>query len=190
MAFFPAPSLPYKGIGLVEDGDTASRAIEKDQIVIWKGGNYYAKTAILQGATFVVDTNLTAIPDGVVNNIVSKMIKNTDIVDNLTTNYSTKVLSAKQGKVISDHIAQMIVSETFTSGDVNVNAGGRESVSIPISKTGYTPIGIVSIYTPETQVMSIQTFYISNNYAIIGLYNGYSEARNAKTIVRILFLKN
>ena len=125
MAFFPAPSLPYKGIGIVEDGDTASRAIDKDQIVIWKGANYYAKTAILQGATFVVDTNLTAIPDGVVNNIVSKMIKNTDIVDNLTTNDSTKVLSAKQGKALSDHIAHKLgYIDTTVTGAINTLDNG------------------------------------------------------------------
>lgn len=35
-------------------------------------------------------------------------VKKTDIADNLTTNDATKVLSAKQGKVLNDLIGQAI----------------------------------------------------------------------------------
>lgn len=70
MGYTQAPALPYRNLGIVQDGDTASQAIEKDKYVIWKGGNYFAKTDILQGETFVVDTNLTEIPDGAINGIV------------------------------------------------------------------------------------------------------------------------
>lgn len=100
MGFVPAPALPYDGIGIVEDSNTASRAISKDQIVIWKGNNYYAKTDILQGATFVVDTNLTAIPDGVVNRLVESV------------------------KSVSDHIAQL------RSYEVGVNANTTYELSV------------------------------------------------------------
>ena len=73
MGFNQAPALPYRNLGIVQDGDTASQAIEKDKYIIWKGSNYFAKTDILQGETFVVDTNLTAMPEGVINGIVDAL---------------------------------------------------------------------------------------------------------------------
>lgn len=69
MGFNQAPALPYSKLGIVEDGDTASQAIEKDKYVIWKGKNYFAKTDILQGETFVVNTNLTEITEGAINGL-------------------------------------------------------------------------------------------------------------------------
>ena len=73
MGFSQAPALPYGELGIVEDGDTASQAIEKDKYVIWKGGNYFAKTDILQGETFVVDTNLTEITEGAINGLAEAL---------------------------------------------------------------------------------------------------------------------
>ena len=71
-----APSFAYHDLGIVEDGDTASQAIEKDKFVIWKGASYFASTAIMQGETLEEDVNLTAIPDGVINGVVSALNNN------------------------------------------------------------------------------------------------------------------
>ena len=74
--FRQAPSFPYHDLGIVEDGNTASRAISKDAYVIWKGSSYFASTDILQGATLEEDVNLTAIPDGVINGVISALNNN------------------------------------------------------------------------------------------------------------------
>ena len=74
--FRQAPSFAYHDLGIVEDGDTASQAIEKDKFVIWKGSSYFASTDILQGATLEEDVNLTAIPDGVINGVVESLGNN------------------------------------------------------------------------------------------------------------------
>ena len=71
--FRQAPSFPYHELGIVEDGTTASRAISKDAFVIWNGSSYFASTDILQGATLEEDVNLTAIPDGVINGVISAL---------------------------------------------------------------------------------------------------------------------
>ena len=73
MGFSQAPGLPYSKLGIPEDGDAASQAISKGKYVIWKGKNYFAKTDILQGETFVEDTNLTEIPDGALNGIADAL---------------------------------------------------------------------------------------------------------------------
>lgn len=75
MGFSQAPGLPYSKLGIPEDGDTASRAISKGKYVIWKGKNYFAKNDILQGETFVEDTNLTEIPEGAINGIADELKK-------------------------------------------------------------------------------------------------------------------
>lgn len=93
--YFGAPSLPYGKMGYVEDGDYASRAYEKDEYIIWKGGNYFAKTDILQGAEFVVDTNLTAIPEGVVNGIMAKVSALNDHLTQFETQISEQIYDSK-----------------------------------------------------------------------------------------------
>ena len=98
--------------------------------------------------------------------------------------------SSSLGTVTIDSITDKITTDTFTSSDENIAAGERKTITIPISKTGYTPIGIVSLYTPETQVMAFTTFYINGSNVVVGLYNTYHEIRNGKTVVRVLFLKN
>lgn len=96
MSYKGAPSLPYSKLGNVEDGTTASKAYNQNDYIIWMGDNYFAKTDILQGAEFVVDTNLTAIPDGVINGIVARVDDLSDHLANLLKEsdlgtYSVKV---------------------------------------------------------------------------------------------------
>ena len=104
MGFNQAPALPYRNLGIVQDGDTASQAIEKDKYVIWKGGNYFAKTDILQGETFVVDTNLTEIPDGAINGIVdalnSKHGKVETLFEYVTSNSTNNVTDINKYRYI------------------------------------------------------------------------------------------
>ena len=137
MAYTGAPSLPYDRMGIVEDGDTASRAISKDSYVIWKGADYFAKTDILQGAAFVVDTNLTAIPEGVVNAVnsnwmfIETVTTEKDVLIDLTqykelffynlyanaNNYDTKTIPTI---VLLDHLNINIrLNEMWISNDNN-----------------------------------------------------------------------
>ena len=112
--FHGVPGAREEDIGIVEKTDTATHNISQGQYVIWKGKLYTASSAISIGNT-LSSSNLTEKPNGLgddVKTINESMIKNTDIVDNLTTNDATKVLSAKQGKVISDQIAQLIPLST------------------------------------------------------------------------------
>lgn len=61
-----------ESIGLVENGDTASRNIAKGQYVIWNGALYTASVAIASGDT-LSGSNLTAVSDGGLNSINSKL---------------------------------------------------------------------------------------------------------------------
>lgn len=118
MGFSQAPGLPYSKLGIPEDGDTASRAISKGKYVIWKGKNYFAKTDILQGETFVEDTNLTEIPDGVLNGIVdaldASMLSYTVLVDGVYSNGNRSIPDITQYKWIG-------ISVRYTDIDTLVN---------------------------------------------------------------------
>lgn len=80
--------------------------------------------------------------------------------------------------------------EPVESDTILIPAGERSQVTIPVSKSGYTPVGILAVYTTQTQVMSITSFYVSGSNAIVALYNNYGEARDGKMIVRVLYTKN
>lgn len=133
--FRQAPSFPYHDLGIVEDGNTASRAISKDSYVIWKGESYFASTDILQGATLEENVNLTAIPDGVINGVV-------DAVNNKTTTDEISHCTViKRGNVVS------IISDG--GGSYSISGWGTKSL-------GTLP----EAFRPSTKVS--QTYYGRN----------------------------
>ena len=73
-------------IGIVEDTDTATHTIAKDQYVIWKGDLYKASAAIPSGTTLSL-TNLTAVSGGLGSEVVT----------------------------LSDHIANLFKTKSFTA---------------------------------------------------------------------------
>lgn len=114
--FRQAPSFPYHDLGIVEDGNTASRAISKDAFVIWKGSSYFASTDILQGATLEEDVNLTAIPDGVINGVVSALNNNLEyeeLSDRITI-YSNRIqsISKKTYRKYKNGFVQLYIKGT------------------------------------------------------------------------------
>ena len=58
-------------VAIVQTTDTATRAISSGQFVLWKGSLYTASSAIASGATLSL-SNLTAVSDGVANNLLPK----------------------------------------------------------------------------------------------------------------------
>ena len=65
------------------------------------------------------------------NTILASYVETTDIVDNLTTNDATKVLSAKQGKVLKDTIDNFDTSDkTITIVKQNVADNGDASTYV------------------------------------------------------------
>ena len=110
--------------GIVEDGDTATHAISTGKYVIWKGNPCKASSAISIGDA-LSSSNLTALTDGVCNDLADETgakVNKTDIVNNLTTNDSTKVLSAAQGYALNSKI-------TKNSFDNYVDISGYTSTS-------------------------------------------------------------
>ena len=95
------PSIPSKTSDLQNDGDGTNAFLTQHQSL----SNYVQKsstTGLLKNDGSI-DTNTY-----LTSSAISGMLTSSDIADNLTTNDSTKVLSAKQGKVLNDLIGSAI----------------------------------------------------------------------------------
>lgn len=158
--FRQAPSFPYHDLGIVEDGNTASRAISKDAYVIWKGESYFASTDILQGATLEEDVNLTAIPDGVINGVVSALNNNFTLVGTRT---GTTAISIPAN-----------AKELFIEVTLNNNTSALVTFFIPTStivgersyRAGYSFTGTymgTAIIIVNASTVKLDEAYLNNN---------------------------
>lgn len=75
-----------------------------------------------------------------------------EVVDNLTTDDSTKALSAKQGKILNDkidefkHIEYRDTVATFSNGKATVTHNlGKANQVIPIPNAGLIPFSVTNI---------------------------------------------
>lgn len=99
-----------------------------------------------------------------------------------------------QGESILASVPDLFVVEEFVSEDTVVAGSGSSAIAIPVSKTGYKPLGLVGIRKIGTG-HSYVLFY--NQYVNPDVGNCYIGVRNVNTsavtvtvYVKILFVKN
>ena len=120
-----------------------------------------------------------------------------EVVDNLTTNDSTKALSAKQGKVLNDKIdsitelykTENINEPTFT---VNSLAYVDKSILIP-AKSGYKPVGVVRwlLRSAFAVLVKADLSFSNNNYYLdITIGNPTTSAISPFPQFTILYIKD
>ena len=124
-------------IGIVEDTDTATHTISSGQYVIWKNELYKASAAIPSGDP-LSSTNLTAVSDGIANELNS----NITAVDNKvqfiegTPISSIGVYSPSGGRIAltftypagttADRIVQIIFAPTYIRVDSFVSGTSQQ----------------------------------------------------------------
>lgn len=98
------------------------------------------------------------------------------------------------GESILASIADLFVVEEFTATDVAVVGSAATPVTIPVSKTGYTPLGIVGVKktgSGHTAAVMYHDFYdAGSGNAYVGLRNIGSNALTVTIVVKMLFVKN
>ena len=120
-------------------------------------------------------------------------LSETHIADNLTTNDATKVLSAKQGKVLNDSLSMVYKEYTYTytniAADADFQVLGRDvDLSTP---TGYYPLAIRTIGTGSTGVLLRYINPIANAATtFMALHNVSNSAMSGTASVQILYGKN
>ena len=81
--------------------------------------------------------------------------------------------------------------EDFMSDSVTISAGARQAVGIACVKSGYSAVGILGVYVQDTDIFSVNEFYIYSDRSLyVVAQNQYTEARTSKFRVTVLFKKN
>lgn len=114
-----------------------------------------------------------------------------DLTNKPTIPSDTGDLTNNAGFIKSDYV----VVEAVTIGSGTINANTAENLTKDVSKSGYTPVGIIGIRkTGQTYgAVSISRFNIDpadKKTAYISIYNNYSSARTYTVEADILYFKN
>lgn len=181
------------------ESNPVSKAYSVGQYLIFNGNLYKVTTNIAQGGTLVVGTNVQATT---VNNELTSLggAAYQNVANNLTTTTEGSVLDARQGKALNDSVTalnskteSLLLTEDRTSSATSCSANSNADFSISISKSGYTPIGIVSISKAGASNgnLAVSGFRFDSSTAIISVRNVSSTALSGiTTTVKVLYRKN
>ena len=144
-----------------EDGNTATQNIPQGSFVVWKGHAYTASAAISSGDTLSTSTNLTAITNGIANELNSKLTSQIVVETTDLGSVSIPVNSAE-----------------YIGAIINL-------ITIP---TGYS-IGTLMVYSASGG--NCIPFIRNNNGSLeVWARNFYSQAITTNIYVRAIFVKN
>lgn len=87
-------------------------------------------------------------------------------------------------------VNQIVFDIKQSSSKLSLAAGARGTIQINIAKTGYTPIGIITVYAGDTDVFSLNEFWIESNNANVVMTNFFTELRESYITVKVLYIKN
>lgn len=98
---------------------------------------------------------------------------------------------------IAQSVAQSVVSEfitfdSFTKNSNVISASSTTTVTIDVTKVGYTPIGIIRVQksgTAQAEVV-LNRFQINGNEAQIGLLNTKNAERTVNVGITVLYQKS
>ena len=78
----------------------------------------------------------------------------------------------------------------FTVNDIAISAGSFQSVNVPFTESGYTPVGIISISCEGTSVFARGHESFGSNSFTVYLWNLYHGARTGNGTFTVLFKKS
>lgn len=90
-----------------------------------------------------------------------------------------------------EQLASIITTESFATNQDTASSGGRLELRADVSKTGYTPLGIIQINISNSSA-ALSIFYInSSNMAVISARNFTSETiSDVIADIIVLYKKN
>ena len=120
-----------------EDGSVTTKAYNVGDYLIRNNFLYKVLTNISAGGTITEGVNIQLISNQFSARIIMEIINSLPVIDNLTTNDTNKILSAKQGKVLKDTIDQInatLIKERLTTLEEYV----ADLMYIPISINSFS----------------------------------------------------
>ena len=128
--------------------------------------------------------------DGALANALTALGILTDVIQ---TGGGSLYLKKALTEILEYINTQYVVETKQTTETPSVAGGGRATVYIDVTKTGYTAIGIVGVMIWGTEVFSIGRLALtySKTQAVIGIINTYTDARTPDAIdVHVLYRKS
>ena len=89
---------------------------------------------------------------------------------------------------LSNSLTQLITIESFDMGTQTISAGARGIYTKDISKSGYTPLGIVDIAL-SNNYFYVGSYTVNNNSAQVVVHNGTTQASQT-VYIKVLYKKN
>lgn len=83
-----------------------------------------------------------------------------------------------------------IVAEAKSFGSVSVAGGASKDFSVSVAKTGYTPLGFLSVTGSGTTPFRVTDYYVSGTTAHIWAVNTSSDTKSVTWNPTILYIKN
>ena len=88
---------------------------------------------------------------------------------------------------------QLVVKETYTSETINVASNGSVTIKIPISKTGYKPVGIggYSVVGNHNEYVNMYSCMLNNSNEVSAVFkNNYTSSQDLAIKACVLYVKN
>ena len=78
----------------------------------------------------------------------------------------------------------------YVNFSITVPANKTKHMGVDVTKDGYTPLGVVGI-TTNTDELSVNRFYLTNNNVAVAFYNEAStEKTTTAAYIWVLYVKN
>lgn len=89
-------------------------------------------------------------------------------------------------------IQKMFTTEWKFGTQKSLPAGGRDTFTVDVSKTGYTPVGILGVLLSgnRTALGDLNTFSISGTTASVVIHNEDTQANTWGATVLVLYQKS
>lgn len=161
-------------ITYTERGDNATQNIPLGKYVLWKN-NPYVSIASISNGDALSSSNLVALDHGIVDNLLQTVNSQANAINTLNGNKSN-----------------LLTVDTASVSGSSIAAGGVGDFYPDVTKSGYTPIGIVGTQIATGGATSlVHAFLSSATNATVRLRNNGSSAVTPGTIyVFVLYVKN
>jgi len=156
----------------------------QDAMAIVANGNTHA--AIASGQ-FVYVRNHSSLAEGLYKATAAIATNGTLSTSNLTADASGGMNALKAD---IDTLNSKFTTQTVNSEQTTIAANGRTKVSISCPLNGYEAIGIIGIYVVDTDVLSINEYFVESPTSVATvIWNPYSESRTSVIRTVVLYQK-
>ena len=117
---------------------------------------------------------------------INEKIKNTFIKNS----YSTSTTDGYSANYVNETLNNYFATQNYTSSSESINADSYKTYTIDVTKSDYTPIGIVMVDSNNSANVSIAKYSLFGTAAYITLRNlSSSQITGITCTIKVLYIK-